>query len=167
MSFIRNIQVPDELPIRVLQVIRTISPAAGGGNGEGIPGPPGPPGPQGPEGPQGETGPEGPPGPQGPPGDVTPETLICDTLYVGVKARFVFLFNGVKLEVQDSSDVWQLQDEWVEDYTGPPGPPSGTLNCDQIYIGGKARFVSLANGLKLEVQDSSNTWQFQDQWTET
>jgi hypothetical protein len=72
----------------------------------------------------------------------------------------------VKLEVQDSSNVWQLQQEWREDYSGPPGPAGITLTCDQIYIGGKARFASLANGLKLEVQDAANIWQVQNQWTE-
>jgi hypothetical protein len=93
--------------------------------------------------------------------------ITCNELYVGIKARFVFLLNGIKLEVQDSSNVWQLQTEWTEDYSGPPGPPGVTLNCDQIYIGSRARFVSLTNGLKLEVQDASDVWQLQQQWTET
>jgi hypothetical protein len=174
-SFLRNIQVPDERPVAVIQVGTLVGPGT-------APGPPGPPGPDGPPGangapgppgedstipgPQGPEGPPGPPGPQGPPGAVAEETLICDTLYVGVKARFVFLFNGVKLEVQDSADVWQIQSEWTEDYSGPPGPPGGTLNCDQIYIGSRARFASLTNGVKLEVQDNGNIWQIQNQWTE-
>ena len=42
-----------------------------------------------------------------------------------------------------------------------------TLECDQIYIGTKARFVALANGVKLEVKDGGGFWQIQQQWTES
>jgi hypothetical protein len=36
----------------------------------------------------------------------------------------------------------------------------------QIYIGSKARLTALANGLRLEIQDSGNNWIIQNEWTE-
>jgi hypothetical protein len=36
----------------------------------------------------------------------------------------------------------------------------------QIYIGNKARLTALANGLRLEVQDTGGTWIIQQEWTE-
>lgn len=41
-----------------------------------------------------------------------------------------------------------------------------TLNCDQINIGTRARFVGLPNGLRLEVKNSAGTWLIQAEWTE-
>jgi hypothetical protein len=41
-----------------------------------------------------------------------------------------------------------------------------TLNCDQINIGTRARFVGLPNGLRLEVRNSAGTWLLQAEWTE-
>jgi hypothetical protein len=35
-----------------------------------------------------------------------------------------------------------------------------------LYIGSKARFVALANGIQLEVQNSGGTWIVQNQWIE-
>jgi hypothetical protein len=35
-----------------------------------------------------------------------------------------------------------------------------------LYIGSKARFTALANGLRLEVQDATLTWIIQQEWTE-
>ena len=42
-----------------------------------------------------------------------------------------------------------------------------TLQCDQINIGLRARFVGLPNGLRLEVKNSAGTWLLQSEWTET
>ena len=36
------------------------------------------------------------------------------TLYIGDKARFVALSNGLRLEVQDAGLVWRTQVEWTE-----------------------------------------------------
>jgi len=36
----------------------------------------------------------------------------------------------------------------------------------QLYIGNKARLTALANGLRLEVQDSGLNWIIQQEWTE-
>jgi hypothetical protein len=36
----------------------------------------------------------------------------------------------------------------------------------QLYIGSKARLTALANGLRLEIQDSGNNWIIQNEWTE-
>lgn len=41
-----------------------------------------------------------------------------------------------------------------------------TLQCDQINIGNRARFVGLPNGLRLEVKNSAGTWFIQAEWTE-
>lgn len=41
-----------------------------------------------------------------------------------------------------------------------------TLQCDQINIGARARFVGLPNGLRLEVKNSSGIWYIQAEWTE-
>jgi phage baseplate assembly protein W len=55
---------------------------------------------------------------------------------------------------------------------GPPGPqgPAGPLidplTCSQIYIGDKARLVAMANGVRLEVQDSTGNWITQTEWTQ-
>lgn len=35
-----------------------------------------------------------------------------------------------------------------------------------LYIGSKARLTALANGLRLEVQDSGLNWIIQQEWTE-
>lgn len=35
-----------------------------------------------------------------------------------------------------------------------------------IYIVSKARLTALANGLRLEIQDSGNNWIIQNEWTE-
>lgn len=46
------------------------------------------------------------------------------------------------------------------------GDPLETLTVSQLYIGARARFVALSNGLKLEVQDDLGTWHTQISWTE-
>jgi hypothetical protein len=40
------------------------------------------------------------------------------------------------------------------------------LQCDQINIGSRARFVALPTGLRLEVKNSAGTWLIQSEWTE-
>ena len=52
-------------------------------------------------------------------------------------------------------------------FTVEPMAFGDTLECDVIYIGVKARFVALANGVKLEVKDGAGFWQIQQQWTES
>jgi hypothetical protein len=42
--------------------------------------------------------------------------------------------------------------------------PAGTVTT--FYIGSKARFTALANGLRLEIQDSGLNWIIQQEWTE-
>jgi hypothetical protein len=42
--------------------------------------------------------------------------------------------------------------------------PAGQVT--QIYIGSKARLTALANGLRLEIQDSGLNWIIQNEWTE-
>jgi hypothetical protein len=42
--------------------------------------------------------------------------------------------------------------------------PAGVVTT--LYIGSKARFTALANGLRFEVQDSGLNWITQVEWTE-
>jgi hypothetical protein len=58
----------------------------------------------------------------------------------------------------------------VGNIKGAPGDPAtlpDPLVVDELYIGAKARFVALPNGMKLEVMDSGGVWRIQAQWTET
>jgi hypothetical protein len=64
---------------------------------------------------------------------------------------------------------------WGTPQTNIKGPAGGvpdplnvnTINCGTvIYIGTKARFTGLTNGVKLEVQDSTGVWRIQAQWTQ-
>jgi hypothetical protein len=60
----------------------------------------------------------------------------------------------------------------VSNIKGPAGGVADPLNVNQlnagtaVYIGTKARFVALTNGVKLEVQDSGGVWRIQAQWTQ-
>jgi hypothetical protein len=42
------------------------------------------------------------------------ELVIRKVLYIGTRARFVALSNGVALEVLDSGNIWQRQTAWTE-----------------------------------------------------
>lgn len=44
----------------------------------------------------------------------TATDVTFGTVYLGAKARLVPLSNGLKLEVQDSGNVWQTQAQWTE-----------------------------------------------------
>jgi hypothetical protein len=100
------------------------------------------------------------------------DVLSCNTLYIGGHARFVFLSNGVGLDIMDNTGTWIRQSDWTQGTGAAPGqPPTGwwsdTVTVNQtLYIGGYARFTALSNGLKLEVMDNSGIWQTQAQWTE-
>lgn len=66
-------------------------------------------------------GPPGPPGPQGPAGVATiPEPLnvgvlnVGTTVKIGDKTRITALSNGYRVEVQNSSGTWVIEDEKTE-----------------------------------------------------
>lgn len=44
--------------------------------------------------------------------------------------------------------------------------PAPTFTVTQLYIGSRARFTALDNGVKLEVMDDSGNWKTQIAWTE-
>lgn len=127
----------------------------------------------------------GPVGPAGPPGYSSADTEVIGEVPSGaingtnknfatasnfLAGTLAVYLNGVRQKLgldftAGINNTFQMTDAPITgdiltvDYFKP-------ATTTPIYVGTKARFVALANGIQLEVQDSGGTWQKQISYTE-
>jgi hypothetical protein len=77
-----------------------------------------------------------------------PGSPLTGQVYFDTTTGFLYFYSGTA---------------WIQSSV-PSIIPAGVVT--QIYIGNKARFTALSNGLRLEIQNTGGTWITQAEWTE-